>query len=189
MKNIFGQLKELHRKENKSENDKDQEMLVNVKDMQNKNLNETVDVLRNQIESKDIQLTHKGNLIANLTKKIEDLDKKENDNSIDNLEHELSQKNHQIKTLNDTIESLINKQSYGLENCKKLEESMKQQILHLNDQIKHLTAMLDTSNHTASPDEDPEASRPHSRNEYVTSNKVTKVFTDSFFKHVDSHKT
>ena len=63
LKNIFYQLKELHRKEKKSKNDKDLEMLVNVKGRQIQNLNETVDVLRNQIESRDIQLTQKDNLI------------------------------------------------------------------------------------------------------------------------------
>ena len=87
LKNIFDQLKELHRKGNKSENDKDLEMLVKVKDMQIQNLNETVDILRNQIESKNIQSAQKDNQSANLTKEIKDLDKKENENSINNLEH------------------------------------------------------------------------------------------------------
>ena len=54
LKNIFDQLKKLHRKENKFENDKDLEMLVKVKDMQIQNLNKTVDILRNQIESRNI---------------------------------------------------------------------------------------------------------------------------------------
>ena len=52
LKNIFDQLKELHRKEIKSENDKD---------MQIQNLNETVDILRNQIESRNIQSAQKDN--------------------------------------------------------------------------------------------------------------------------------
>ena len=125
--------------------------------------------------------------VSSLTKEINERDKKENENCIDNLEHELSQKNHQIQALNDTIERLISKQSDDHENFKKLEESMKQQLLHLNNQIKHLTAMLDTSNHTASTDEDQEASNSHSRNGYVSSNKFIKVFADSFFKHVDSN--
>ena len=187
-KNIFDQLKELHRKDDKSENDKDLEMLVKVKDMQIQNLNETVDILRNQIESRNIQSAQKDSQSANLTKEIKEIDKKENENCINNLEHELSQKNHQIQTLNDTIECLISKQSDDHENFKKLEESMKQQILHLNNQIKHLTAMLDTSNHTAATDEDQEAPNSHSRNGYVSSNKFIKVFADSFFKHVDSNK-
>ena len=48
--------------------------------------------------------------------------------------------------------------------------------------------MLDTSNHTASTDEDLEASNSHSRNGYASSNKFVKVFADSFFRHVDSNK-
>ena len=174
-KNIFDQLKELHRKDDKSENDKDLKMLVKVKDMQIQNLNETVDILRNQIESRNIQSAQRDSRSANLTKEIKEIDKKENENCINNLEHELSQKNHQIQTLNDTIECLISKQSDDHENFKKLEESMKQQILHLNNQIKHLTAMLDTSNHTAATDEDQEAPNSHSRNGYVSSNKFIKV--------------
>ena len=129
LKSIFDQLKELHRKDNKSENNKDLEMLVKVKDMQIQNLNETVDILRNQIESRNIESAQKDNQSANLTKDIKEIDKKENENCIDNLEHELSQKNHQIQTLNDTIERLISKQSDDHENFKKLEESMKQQTV------------------------------------------------------------